>query len=329
LTFTPGVEYYVGYDMQRYGGRDEVLFIEQSKEETQAVFAQVRTTPDLLPNTHFGAGVRYNDPDVGTSATVWNVSAQYDIAPSLFVRTTVGTNFRLPTAEELFADDPLDERGNPNLRPERTKSINLSIGGATASSSTEFHWELVGFARDITDLIDYDEFDEVTEQFVFNNVPGEVKVRGGQLVLGATFAQGLTTDFSFTHNQSPQDGGDQISRVPEEVLKASLDYHPAGRPFGATLSINYTGDVFTAVGEDRLNYGKYTIVDISGRYFLDADHRHRLNLSLQNAFDEEFGRPSRGCRDVAGEGPDDCSSPYVFVNLGLPRTLRASYTYAF
>jgi outer membrane receptor for ferrienterochelin and colicin len=188
---------------------------------------------------------------------------------------------------------------------------------------------VVGFARDITDLIDFDEFDAVTEQFVYNNVPGKVKVRGGQLVLGAKFAQSLSTDFSFTHNRSRQDGGDQISRVPEEVVKASINFSPANRPFGATLSINYTGDIFTAVDDSRLNYGKYTIVDISGRYFLDADHKHRLSVSLQNAFDEQFGRPARGCRDVAGEGPFDCSQHYTFVNLGLTRTLRASYSYAF
>lgn len=329
LSFTPGVEYYLGYDLQRYGGRDEVLVIEQTKEETQAVFAQVRTSPDLLPNTHFGLGVRYNHPDVGENATVWNASGQYDFTPDLFVRATLGTNFRLPTAEELFANDPLDERGNPNLKPERTKSVNLSIGGRSEAGSNELHWEVVGFARDITNLIDYDEFDEETEQLIFGNVAGTIKVRGAQVVLGGKVGDAFSTDFSVTHNRSRQDNGDQITRVPEDLAKASFDYHPAGRPFGATLSINYTGDIFTNIDGERVNYGKYTIVDLSGRYFLDADHRHRLNLSLQNAFDEEFGRPARGCRDVAGEGAFDCSVHYQFVNLGLPRTLRASYTYAF
>lgn len=318
----------MGYDLQRYGGRDEVLVIEQTKEQTQALFAQVRTTPTLLPKTHFSAGVRYNEPDVGTSATIWNTSAQYDISPSLFVRTNLGTNFRLPTAEELFANDPFFERGNPNLRPERTKSINLSIGGAT-NSSIPLQWEVVGFARDIEDLVDYGEFDEVTGQDVFANVPGTIKVRGAQLVLGASVADTVSANFSFTHNRSRQNGGDQILRVPEQIMKASLEVHPANRPFGATLAVNYTGDIFTTVSGTRVNYGKYTIVDISGRYFLDPDHKHRLNLSLQNAFDEEFGRPQRGCRDVAGESAFDCSVPYQYVNLGLTRTLRASYSYAF
>jgi outer membrane cobalamin receptor len=328
FNFTRGVDYFIGYDLQRYGGRDEVLVIEQNKEQTQAFFAQVRTGPELLPKTHFTAGLRHNAPDVGASATVWNASGQFDISPSLFVRTTLGTNFRLPTAEELFANDPLNERGNPNLRPERTKNINLSVGGMKVHGTLAFHWELVGFARDITDLIDDSGFDALTQQALFENVPGTVRVRGGQVVLGAERAETLAVNFSFTQNHSLQEGA-QISRVPEEVLKTSVDFHPPGRPFGATLAVNHTGDVFTAVDGRRLNYGGYTIVDISGRYFLDAARRHRMSLSLQNALDEEFGRPARGCRDVSGDSPADCSAPYLFVNLGLPRTLRASYTYAF
>ena len=126
-----GIETYLGYDAQRYWGRDDVLIIAQRKEMTQAVFGQVRITPDALPNTHLAAGVRYNHPDNGESATVWNVSGRYDFSEALFVRGSLGTAFRLPDAESLFAQDPLNngEVGNPNLKPERSKNLNLAIGG--------------------------------------------------------------------------------------------------------------------------------------------------------------------------------------------------------
>jgi outer membrane receptor protein involved in Fe transport len=35
------------------------------------------------------------------------------------VRANFGTAFRLPTAEEPFANDPYDERRDPNLKPGR------------------------------------------------------------------------------------------------------------------------------------------------------------------------------------------------------------------
>ncbi len=127
-----GVETYIGYDVQSYGGRDDVLIIAQQKETTQAVFGQVRLTPDLLPNTHLAAGLRYNSPDKGDSATVWNVSGQYDFTPTLFVRGATGASFRLPDAESLFANDPLfnNEIGNPNLKPETATNLNGSIAAS-------------------------------------------------------------------------------------------------------------------------------------------------------------------------------------------------------
>jgi vitamin B12 transporter len=322
-----GIDYYAGYDVQRYGGRDEVLFIAPTKEETQAVFAQVRVAPPSAPRTHFAAGVRYNDPDVGENATVWNLSGQYDLTDSLFFRGTVGTNFRLPTAEELFADDPLDERGNPNLKPERSKSVNVSLGGVRGDGA--FHWDATAFARDIEDLIDYDGYDDVTQQDLFDNVAGTVKVRGAEVTVGGSFSDSLGADLSYTHNRSRQDGGRQLSRIPENLTKASLDYHPVGRAFGGTLAVNWVGAVSASVAGTPIGYGNYAVVDVSGRYLIGADRKQQLNVSLQNALDEEYGRPSQGCADVATDGPDDCSAPYTYVNLGLPRTLRVSYTHRF
>ena len=329
FSFTKGLEYYLGYDLQIYGGRDEVLVIEPVKEHTQAVFGQIRVTPDLIPNAHLAAGFRFNAPDVGEHATIWNLSGQYDFTDSFYFKTTLGTNFRLPTAEELFANDPQDERGNPNLLPERSKSINASIGGSVSSGESRYSWELVGFARDITNLIDYATFDDVTGQAVFGNVPGRVKARGAEIALTASFTESTSAQLNFTFNQSKQDGGVQTDRVPEQLLKAGLDYHPQLLAFGATLNVSYTGKTYVTVGGDSLEYGKYAVVDLSGRYFLDNVRKQRLSISVQNLFDREYGRPNRGCLDVPTDGPYDCSSPYIYINRGLPRTAVFRYTYDF
>jgi outer membrane cobalamin receptor len=329
FSFTKGLDYYLGYDLQIYGGRDEVLVIEPVKEHTQAVFGQIRATPDLIPNAHLAAGFRFNSPDVGEHATIWNASGQYDFTDALYFRTTLGTNFRLPTAEELFANDPQDERGNPHLLPERSKSINASIGGSVSSGQSKYSWELIGFARDITNLIDYDTFDDDTGQSVFGNVPGTVKVRGGEIALTAAFTGSTSAQMNFTANRSKQDGGTQTDRVPEQLFKAGVDYHPTVLPLGASLTVNYTGKTYISVAGNEIGYGKYAVVDLSGRYFLDNARKQRLSVSVQNLFDREFGRPSRGCRDVPGDGAYDCSSPYIYVNRGLPRTAVFRYTYDF
>ena len=323
----PGVSYYVGYDLQSYGGRDEVLVIQQQKELTQAVFAQLRVGPELVPRTHASLGVRFNHPDVGESVTIWTLSGQYDLTDTVFVRATLGTNFRLPSAEELFADDPFDERGSPRLRPEQSKSINATMGGWLGSGDTPLRWELIGYARNITDLIDYSSYDEQTQQDVFGNVPGTVRERGAELAIDRTFARELTGNLSFSYSRARLDGGRQLDRIPEQLAKAGVDYHPSNLPMGITATVVYTGKVSVTTGPQPVQYGKYAVVNLAGRYFFDAQRHHRLNLAVENLFDRQYGMPGQGCQDVPTDGPYDCSSPYIYVNRGLPLTVRLSYTY--
>ncbi|MGZ3274093.1 MAG: TonB-dependent receptor plug domain-containing protein [Caulobacteraceae bacterium] len=325
-----GVEAYFGYDYQAYGGRDEVLVIDQHDETTHAVFGQLRLSPEMIPGLNLAGGFRYNAPSFGQSATVWNVSGRYQAPQGFYVKGEAGTNFRLPTAEELFANDPLDERGNPNLKPERSIGGDLTVGWRFDMGGHRVGLEATGFARDVIDLIDLDTFDSVTQQDVFGNVAGTVRVRGGQVSADAAVTDAFSGNLAYSVNEAKQDGGKQLDRIPKSLFKAGLDWHPADRPFGATLNVVYTGDVTRSVGAfGSQNYGNYTVVDLSGRWFLDSGRRQQLNLSIRNLFDQRYGLPSRGCKDTPADGPYDCSIPYVYVNLGMPRTFAVSYTYKF
>jgi outer membrane cobalamin receptor len=330
LDIAKGVEGYFGYDYQSYGGRDEVLVISQHDENTHAVFGQLRLTPDLIPGVNLAGGFRYNDPSVGQSATIWNVSGKYQSPVGFYVKGEAGTNFRLPTAEELFANDPLDERGNPNLKPERSTGGNLSLGWRFDMGGHRMGVEVTGFARDITDLIDYDTFDSVTQQDVFGNVAGTVRVRGGQVTADAAATDAVSANLTYSANEAKQDGGRQLDRIPRSLFKAGLDWHPSNLPVGASLNVVYTGDVSRSLGGfGEVGYGDYTVVDLSGRYFLDAGRHQQLNISIRNLFDRRYGLPARGCADTPADGPYDCSIPYVYQNLGLPRTFAVSYSYRF
>jgi outer membrane cobalamin receptor len=330
LSLTQGLDYFVGYDMQRYNGHDEVLVIQGLTETTNAVFAQVRTTKDLFDHARFAAGVRYNKPTTGEQSTIWNASGQYDFSPALFVRGNLGTNFRLPDAEELYANDPDDERGNPNLKPERTRSVNLSVGGKFTDNGRAVDWELIGFARNISNLIDYATFDDATNQDVFGNVAGTVRTRGGEAVINASLSDAWSGNLSYTYTRTREDGSDQqLTRIPLSLFKANVDFHPGNLPVGAGINVRHTGPVATTVGSDLVGYGGYTVVDLMGRYFLDDARHHTLTVDIDNLLNKKYGRPARGCLDVSSDGPNDCSAPYQFVNRGLPLMLRASYTYKY
>src|SRR5262249_20754458 len=75
----PGLELYGGYDLQKYGGHDDVLIIERRNETAQALFGQLRITPDLVPNLHFAAGARHTFVSEAEDSTIWNAAASYDL----------------------------------------------------------------------------------------------------------------------------------------------------------------------------------------------------------------------------------------------------------
>lgn len=313
----------VGYDFQNYEGHDAVLVIAQQTESDNAIFAQLSTTPNLIDRTVLAAGARYNIASVGESAAVWSVSGRHDFSDALFVRGEAGTSFRLPTAEELFANDPDDERGDPDLKPEKGTNVNLSIGGTLGTP--HFKWELIAFGRDITNLIDYATFDATTDQAVFGNVPGTVRVRGGEAQVAADFDD-FSVNFDYTYSHSVDESHQQIDGIPVQQAKASFDYHPQQLPFGVTLSAVFVGAEFaTGLGADggRAEYGEYPVVDLAGRYFIDSRRHHIITLRIENLFDRNYATElGTGVSDADG-------STYVFPVRAVPRTLVARYTYRF
>jgi outer membrane cobalamin receptor len=317
-------DYFVGYDLQNYSGNDAVLVISEHTESTQALFAQIRTTSDLFSNLKLAAGLRYSDPSVGESDTVWNLSGRYDVNPNVFMRAMVGTAFRLPTAEELFANDPEDERGNPNLKPETSTNLNLSVGVLFNIGPTQNKAELIGFFREVKNLIDFTSFDDTTGQAVFGNVPGTVSVRGAEIALESSQSDSWSATLSYTYNHSIDPSTQmQIANVPTNLVKAGIDYHPLA-PWGANLSINYFGKTYaTGLWDGTEAYGDDTIVNLSGRVFLDSQRHQRLDLSLQNLFNRTYATGlGTATRDADG-------SNYTYWNLGVPRNLRIAYTYRF
>jgi outer membrane cobalamin receptor len=327
LDVNRGFEYLAGYDFQNYTGSDAVLVIQQQTEHVNAFFGQIRTTPELIPNALLAAGLRYNIPSVGESALVWNGTGKYDFSPSLFMRANLGTTFRLPTAEELFANDPNDERGNPNLKSETSTNANVSVGGRYSNGSASLKWELIGFYRDIKNLIDFQSFDAGTGQDVFGNVPGSVITQGAEVTLDAVFSAALSSNFSATYSKARQSGSnEQFDKIPETQLKAGIDYHPSGVRYGATANVVYVGNLDgepLGAGNGRYGYGDYAVVDLGGRIFLDAARHQRIDLHLNNALDRNYSTElGHGINDISGD-------PYVVHSQALGRTFGATYTYSF
>jgi vitamin B12 transporter len=294
-----------------------------------AVFGQIRTTRTLLRNATITAGVRYNAPSAGENHAIWNLSGRYDFTGSLFARANVGTSFRYPDAYELFADDPTCCRGNPNLKPESSTNVNASIGGRVQRGQTTVDVEAIGFYRKVKDLIvDVDDGTD-TGNTITANTSDAIRVYGASLVGSASLTSAVSATLGYTYTTSEQGnqlagGYSSLPGLPANRVNSSIDVHPGGTPMGATVAITWVGEIFdNASGFGSVPSGKYTIVDLAGRYYLDSRRRQRVNVRLENLFDKRYPTGhGRGFTDVG-------ASPFLTNTLGPPFTLHVSYAFSY
>ena len=330
MDFGQGFEYVLGLDHQNFSGTDDVWRIGDQEEEVNAVFAQIRTTEDLMENTSLALGIRSNDASNSDVSNVWNISGKHNFTDSFYMNANIGTSFRLPDAEALFLNEYYDADndgipdggyfaiGNPNLKPEESRNINIGLGGNINGLS----YEVIAFRRTITDYID--SYVPLTIGGVvgesFTNSNDEVKVKGYELISTYAFNNSYSMRFSYNNTESElNNDGIQLRGIPESEIKLGFNYDHQSMPFGAALNLDHVGDYNARQGVTR---GNYTVVDLSGYYNFGAEQQHQFVARIENLTDKVYAtRVDRGNFDAGGS--------YIYDNLGMERTLHLSYSYNF
>ena len=311
-----GFDFAAGYEHQRFSGSDEVLLIADQTESVDAFFGQIRTNESLLDNTRIALGFRHNSPSGEGAVTVGNLSLHRDFSDSLYLRGSAGTSFRLPDAWQLYGNDPCCTLGNPDLEGEKSRNVNIGIGGRGGSN---VNWEVVAFQRAVDDLIGVVDGMRVNTDRTVDFDGWEVNVA---FTLGSDW--GASVNYVDTTAQAAG-SGEQITDVPESTFKASLSYQPSNAPFDFVVSLVNVGDLYDSVsgGIGRVEHGGYSVLDFGGAYRFGDGGRQRIGVRLENALDEEYAS-SLG-RAIA----DRDGSSYPYENLGTPRTFHVAYGYRF
>ncbi|MGC4110294.1 MAG: TonB-dependent receptor [Nocardioides sp.] len=327
-----GLEYLLGYDLQKFNGRDDVLLIAPTFETVHAGIFQVRTNDELSSKGRLAAGLRYNKTVAGRQKTIWNVSGRYGFSDAFYAEGNAGTSFILPDASSLYGNDPCCEIGNPNLKPEEALNFTASLGGRFALTENGVKWKVTYFNRRITDLIDTDYDNPAFPNGTYTNVKDRVRAKGVEIELDADLSGGWSAQASFTYARVRNEGSSiQRDRNPEQYAKGAISYAPDDRPFGGNVVVNWVGDAWSSPsGFGRRNYGNYALVDAGAFVYLDgASRHHRVALNVENLFDKEYATRGFGS-GVSDQGVLDGSfSRFLFFYRGLPRTVRLSYGLAF
>ncbi|MFP6829884.1 MAG: TonB-dependent receptor [Gammaproteobacteria bacterium] len=313
-----GLEYALGYDHQRFSGRDDVLLIADQTETVDAFFGQIRTSEGLIENTRLAFGLRHNSPSGEGNVTVGNFSARHQLNDNLYLRGSAGTSFRLPDAWQLYGNDPCCTLGNPDLEGEESQNLNAALGGSSGLGG-RLSWEAILFKREVDNLIG-------SANGMRINTGNTVDFDGWELTLNLALTSSWSANFDYVSTSAEAQGSnEQIVGVPESTLKLGFTYTADSAPYELSMSLVNVGDLYDTVGGGigRVEHGGYTVVDLTGAYFFDEDRKHRLGLRLENAFDEKYASSLGRARTDVG------SVSYAYRNLGTPQTVHVSYAYRY
>lgn len=293
----------VGSDNQWFKGQDDVLVIDDNKAQAHALYTQLRPQIDALPNWHPSIGVRHEAMSGGDSATVGMLTSLYDLNDHWALRGQYGTAYKLPNAEQLFVNEPGDEIGNRNLKPEKSRNAELGIDYKGLLAERDFSASVTLFKRKITDLITLDDVQWVNGQ-------GQIQMRGFEADAKLALDDQWSLQADMTRNLTESRTGVTINDIPSFFARSRIGFESENRLWGAGTAIRYIRDITSS---KKVEYGHYSVVDADAYRYLDNAHQHRLSLLVENLFDRDYVTSRASNVD----------------NLGRPFTSQVRYTYRF
>jgi vitamin B12 transporter len=216
----------------------------------------------------------------GTGAVAWG----YRIGSNARVYASYGTAFKAPTFNELF----FPGFGNPDLRPERSRSAEIGIG----ASRTRLRWSLNAFQTAVDDLISFD-----ASSLAPKNVD-TARIRGLESTIDARAAS-WDIDAVLTlldpRNRTPgANEGNLLPRRARAALRLGASRAVGAYRYGALLRAE------SARYDDLANtqrLGGYATVDLTGEYSVARNWLAQARVA--NLFDKHyetaqfFNQPSR------------------------------------
>ncbi len=230
-----------------------------------------------------------------SGAVTPKIGVRFNAADPLWLRIAFGTGFKTPTFKQNYYDSFIHPKphdfvlnGNIDLSPEKSRSVNGSVGGELRLLSYELYAHLATLEDKITTDVISDEGGALDDGRVYSYRRGYVNVAegrsyGADLTLSLTGIKQLTLDGSFSYLYM-EDRGSSESEYQESEL-----YSPYSFKVATTLDLrSYNSSI--PVWNTMFNYESEQLWDRTARDDNDKylESYHTLNTSLKEYFGETF-----------------------------------------
>jgi vitamin B12 transporter len=229
-----------------------------------------------------GAAMRHDMNDRFADATTVRFDAVAAIG-DVRLHATFGTGIADPTFFDQFGFFPGSFQGNPNLVPERSRSVEAGIGWAAGGHS----FDVTLFDANLTNEI-IGTFNSTTFIAGVANATGRSTRRGVEVAGRAELAGGLTLNTSYTYldaNQQQVAGSALVREVRRPPHSGSVAFNYSSRSFDLSAAAAITG----ARGDTDfarfvpVTLPAYTLLTLAGAWHISP--RIDLTARVENALD--------------------------------------------
>jgi vitamin B12 transporter len=253
---------------------DESVVFTRDSRDTTAVFGGLN---ERFEDQYLEASIRRDHDEQFGSRNTGTASYGVDWPGLGRLAFTYGQGFRAPTFFDLYG--PTFEgfyTPNPNLRPEHSKSRELSLKSDAASP---WRWSVTAFDNRVEDLITY-----VPEEATVKNV-ARARTRGIEASLEGTWYGARWRASLVAQQPKDEDTGARLQGRAERFGTVSVE-----RDFGAWragLTVTASGERFDSTTEDPgTRLPAYAVVDARVRYAIDK--RWSVALAATNLADKRY-----------------------------------------
>jgi len=249
---------------------DGTVDYEESSRYNTAGFAQYQ---GQFGANEIQASLRYDDNEQFGDYTTGSAAWGYQLSDALRFWTSYGTAFKAPTFNELYFPD----FGNPDLDPEKSRSIEASLNGAYDWG----RWSLNLYQIRVDDLISFNAATRAPENI------GEARITGLEAVYAHQLMgwdlQGTLTLLDPENRSGGVNQGNQLPRRPESAFRLAVDRNFDRYSVGATVYAQ--GSSYDDLANTR-RLGGYATLDLRGTYQFAKDWR--VEAKLANVLDKQY-----------------------------------------
>lgn len=298
------------------------------------VSSEIKVTPQLM----FRPGYRLMTSNVLNPHHAYSFMAKYVFPKGYELRATFGMAPRLPNYEELytyFVDVNHDLQGNPDLKPEKGKTIFINLK-KNFEINDDFEIENNFTARwmDVTDKIELIEIERSPKRFGYENVDryrnlgltylNQITWRDLNVGIGFTYAAYATELF-----KAPKET-DRFFFTPQ--INANIGYRIPKTKTNLSVFYKYTGSEYRYFLVDDIKGEYYVKGKTNGYSWLDftirqpfMDNKLHVTLGVRNLFNIREVDSSA----IQGGAHEAASPSNMLLSYGTSGFVKVLYNFNF